>query len=200
MKSKNILNKGFTLIELMIVVGLISLISAFAIPAYNNHLKSSRRLNAINDMLIIQLAEERYRATHTTYGELSDLQLNLNSPYYTYEVLTPSETSYLIVATAVSGTSQAKDSHDGELCTPLMLSRDNTRLPLSCWLNASSNTASSTGTDIPPAAGIPESEPPPPSADEPAPVGTPGEAPPPAGTPEEPAPPPAGDGPASPVS
>lgn len=169
MKPKNILNKGFSLIELMIVVGLISLISTFAIPAYNNHLKSSRRLNAINDMLIIQLAEERYRATHTSYGKLSDLQLNLNNPYYNYEVLTPSESSYLIVATAVSGTSQAKDSHDGELCTPLMLSRDNTRLPLSCWLNASSNTASSTETSTPPAAGIPESEPSSSLTDEPTP-------------------------------
>ena len=61
---------GFTLIELMIVVGIIGILSALAIPAFNNYVMRSRTLEATNFLGEIHLRQEGYRAEFGRYANL----------------------------------------------------------------------------------------------------------------------------------
>src|SRR5690242_15446663 len=59
---------GFTLIELLIVVVVASILMAIALPSYQNQIRKSRRADAVNAITAVQLAQEKYRASNTTYG------------------------------------------------------------------------------------------------------------------------------------
>ena len=64
-------NKGFTLIELMVVVAIIGILSAIAIPNFMSFVCKTRQIEAKKNLSILRSCEEAYRAVHDTYG--SDL-------------------------------------------------------------------------------------------------------------------------------
>jgi type IV pilus assembly protein PilE len=94
---------GFTLIELMIVVAVIGILSAIAYPAYTEYVKQAKRADGKAGLLNVQLAQEKYRASHTTYGAaLADLGIASSaSPdnYYTLAITAADATSYTLTAT-----------------------------------------------------------------------------------------------------
>lgn len=63
------INKGFTLIELMITVGIISIIATIAIPAYNGYIKTAKMTEAHNNLAALRLAQEEYFLENNEYFE-----------------------------------------------------------------------------------------------------------------------------------
>ena len=61
------INKGYTLIELMITVAIIGILAAVAIPAYNGYVKTGREAEAKAGLTTIALLEEQYFAENRTY-------------------------------------------------------------------------------------------------------------------------------------
>ncbi|MFH1017501.1 MAG: prepilin-type N-terminal cleavage/methylation domain-containing protein [Pseudomonadota bacterium] len=59
-KSSGPRKKGFTLIELMIVVAIIAILAAIAIPMYGKYIKKSRTAEAVSNLGAIGLYEETY--------------------------------------------------------------------------------------------------------------------------------------------
>lgn len=61
--------RGFTLIELIIVVAIVAILAAIALPSYNDSVRKSRRAQAKTDMLeLTQLLERRYTTSRTYVG------------------------------------------------------------------------------------------------------------------------------------
>lgn len=60
--------RGFTLIELMIVVAVIAVLATIAIPSYQNYADRTRRADAQSDMLELAQALERGRINTNEYA------------------------------------------------------------------------------------------------------------------------------------
>ncbi|MFZ0549997.1 MAG: type IV pilin protein [Steroidobacteraceae bacterium] len=58
---------GFTLVELMIVVVIVTILLIVAIPTYLNQMRESRRTEARNYLVELASREERYYATQNAY-------------------------------------------------------------------------------------------------------------------------------------
>jgi len=59
--------KGFTLIELMIVVGVIGIVAAIAIPAYSGYIQTSRRVEGQQNLESINFAQTEFFAENNLY-------------------------------------------------------------------------------------------------------------------------------------
>jgi len=60
-------HKGFTLIELMITVAIISIIAAIAIPSYNGYIATAYTVEAKNNIAALKLAQEEYFLENNKY-------------------------------------------------------------------------------------------------------------------------------------
>lgn len=69
---------GFTMIELMIVVAIIGVLAAVAIPLYNSYTNRAKRVEAEEQLMTLAAIEEDY---FNTYRQYSDNKTNLNKYY-----------------------------------------------------------------------------------------------------------------------
>jgi type IV pilus assembly protein PilE len=65
--------KGFTLLEIMIVVVIIGIIAATAIPSYQGYMTRTRRAGAVTALQTIALTEEKARAETGEYKTEAEL-------------------------------------------------------------------------------------------------------------------------------
>jgi type IV pilus assembly protein PilE len=63
-------NKGVTLIEIMVVVAIVGMLAAIAIPAYNDYVTRSRRSDAFTALETVRAAQEMYRAERGEYANI----------------------------------------------------------------------------------------------------------------------------------
>ena len=62
-------NRGFTLLELMIVVGIIAILSAIAIPAYNDYVLRGKLSEAYSQLSSLQIRMEQYYQDNRSYQQ-----------------------------------------------------------------------------------------------------------------------------------
>lgn len=68
--------KGFTLIELMIVIAIIGILAAIAIPQFNSYRKRAYNGSAMSDLKNTATAQEAYFVDEQTYGAHGNLAIN----------------------------------------------------------------------------------------------------------------------------
>jgi len=62
-----VVNKGFSLIELMIVVAVLGILAAVAIPSYNSYVLRSKRTECRAAIMQVMQQQERYFTQQNTY-------------------------------------------------------------------------------------------------------------------------------------
>ncbi len=115
-KTNNTLhNSGFTLLELMITVVILSILAAIAYPSYMGQIQKTRRVDGKSALLEIAMAEEQYYTMKKTYT--ADFQLlPINSALKNkkskegYYALTLAATTTTFKVTAKAAGTQAKDT------------------------------------------------------------------------------------------
>ncbi|MEX0962628.1 MAG: type IV pilin protein [Pseudohongiellaceae bacterium] len=124
---------GFTLIELLIVVAIMGVLVALALPAYQNSVLRSGRAEAKSELLQVASDQERYFSNFNTY--VNDAT-PLNTPVVASRDRTTQNGLYVIsVAACAAGTiancflatATAQDDQAGDSCATLTVSNTGVR-------------------------------------------------------------------------
>jgi type IV pilus assembly protein PilE len=80
--------QGFTLIEIMIVVVIVAILAAVAVPSYQDSVRKTRRADAKEALTKAAAAQERYFFTHNQYaGTMAALGLSSTSTEGHYSIV-----------------------------------------------------------------------------------------------------------------
>lgn len=132
--------RGFTLIELMVTVGILTILGMVAVPAYFNYLTDSRRAEAHVILMSLGQAQEQWFTNNNTYtanvASLTPLipaiiANSVNQGNYAITIPVANGTTFTVQAQAVAGGPQAGDAG----CTTITLTAAGVRAPAQCWID-----------------------------------------------------------------
>lgn len=114
MRSTKYKSTGFTLIELMIVIAIIGVLAAIAVPQYNDYIRKSQVTESVATLLELRTRMEQYYQDNRNYlcagvplGAANDGTGSVNgrSKFFTFSCSTPGgNQTYLLTATGRAGT------------------------------------------------------------------------------------------------
>lgn len=133
--------RAFTLIELMIVVAIVAILAAIAMPSYNNYIIKSEIRTAQSELLALSLQfENRYQRTLAYPAITANNAAAVTTAFqtwkpssinFTFTASASSATAYTVVATGVDRSRQAG-------CT-ITLTHTNTRTTSGCKYTTGTN-------------------------------------------------------------
>ena len=123
LQKRTVKRRGFTIIELLVVISIIAVIATFAIGAAMKSMQQSRRKRVSATIKVLEMALMSYRAQENKWTfDLSDMQHDNNSDFYfvdgknnavVFKKLLSSTTKYLDgsgLYTAVNGRMTVKQA------------------------------------------------------------------------------------------
>ena len=120
--------RGFTLVELMIVIAIMAILVSLALPSYQQSIRKGRRSDAQTDLLEFVVQAERVFTQTNSYATAG---LPADTTFYTFSFSAgPSATAYTIVATPTA-------AQNADRCGTMSLTqagqRTHTGAEADCW-------------------------------------------------------------------
>jgi len=103
--------KGFTLVELAVVIVIIGVLAAFGVPKFLNSVERSKAAEAVAYLSAVQNSQERYVAKEGVYADaVADLDITVVAPkYFTVGTVTTTNTgtnpTWTMTLTRIAATS-----------------------------------------------------------------------------------------------
>ncbi|SDD10652.1 type IV pilin protein [Aquimonas voraii] len=96
---------GFTLVELVVVVAMVAILAAIALPAYNEQVRTSRRAAAQAVLNEVAQCMERFNTANGTYVGGDARCSATDTDTYTFVINVPNRNTFNVVANAIGGQS-----------------------------------------------------------------------------------------------
>jgi type IV pilus assembly protein PilE len=134
--------RGFTLVELMVVVVILGILLAIAVPSYGDYMRKAARAQAKSVVLDLAQIEERYFTNNTTYLAVGAGSVSLPAGWQNYSGSEYASRKYDVTvaagATGVIGTSftitaTPTNGFSDPDCGTLTLDSRGTKSPANCW-------------------------------------------------------------------
>lgn len=93
-------NLGFTLIEVLVVVAIIGILAAIAVPQYSDYVTRGKVSEATGALSELRLRAEKYFSDNRTYVGFNTTIANAR--HFTYACTTPTATTFTCTATGVA--------------------------------------------------------------------------------------------------
>lgn len=109
-------NRGFTLIELMITLVIISILAMIAVPAYNSSITKARRTDGQSALMDVMAKQERYFTENNTYTtNLAQLPADTTSEEGFYTITAGACGSGIDSCVILTATPTGAQASDGNL-------------------------------------------------------------------------------------
>ncbi len=137
MKKFNPTQKGFTLLELMIVVAVIGILASIASPAYTNYVKKGKVAEATSNLADLRIKAEQYFQDNRTYAGMNCTPAE--QKYFTYACYdssgsgTPDASGYLLRASGVAAEGMANFSYTVNQANAKTSQYDGGAVANGCW-------------------------------------------------------------------
>lgn len=137
-RIRRIISKeGITLIELMVVIMIVGILAAIAIPMYTGYMQRARRADAKTALEQLRASQEMFRAERGRYanngddaaGAITVLRNTWGGPAATMGDYAITMVSTRTTFTGTATPNKARQTPDG----PLTINQDNVRTPADKW-------------------------------------------------------------------
>lgn len=131
---------GFTLIEILIVVAIIGILAAIAVPSYSSYMTDARRTDAISFLSEVAGEQVRYFSNNNQYATtMKELgygdAATVVTPegHYVISVSNDTALKFVLTATPVTGGKQADDVECANLTISHTGQKKSTGVNADCW-------------------------------------------------------------------
>lgn len=138
--------KGFTLIELMIVVAIIGILASIAYPGYQESVAKTRRANAQGEMLALSSALERRYSEVNHYSDAAAAGADTGAPDASLYIIEPEVVQFYTITISAVGDADAAQAYTlsavpaggmvGDRCGTMSLNSAGVKTPANpsdCW-------------------------------------------------------------------